>query len=839
MAFVFVTSESQILDKFIIKVKKNIMKRADASSKKSKTSKSTSEQPSPSAVIAALKTSSRYVLNILKETETNQTSPQAPIEAKLPLAPRKRLLTENVPVPDRRLEPTIVRKAYSVFWAKKSSRKLNKWDGDGVLEVIGRCGLVKNEEGTRVGQMCNLKPDLIVPGLILPAGRVDIEIKELIPAGSQKVISTRRIFPEQQHGPKRTRYSQPHVLANLLVMPKPSKEHGWIFNTKNARVNDVTVTYCLAKVLRPHQRLGVTFMYGCVTGIYQINRMGAILADEKGMGKTLQCITLIWTLLHQGPYGGTPIIKKALIVTPTNLTEVWEKEFYRWLGRSRIRVFVAHARKQFEFSTAPHPVYIISYEMFVRCYEAVSHLSFDLIICDEGHRLKNALNRATTLLGQLPCKRRIILTATAIEKELQEFFVLTDFVNPGCLGTNEQYTQYFVIPILKSREPTADQHVKALGNARAAELNEITNGFILRRSHGITGAYLPTKTETVVFCKSSQLQQDLYVAAVEAWDNRNITNNYDLSHLSVMMILKKICNHPSLIMRDVNESRDLFPGSLRSLLSPDSPMKLEESGKVKVLLNLLQRVAANDEKIVLVSSYTQTLGMLANLCEVRDYKYVRLDGTISANNRLSIVTSFNNPWSKILVFLLSAKAGGLGLNLSGASRLVLFDSDWNPATDLQAMSRIWRDGQKYSVYLYRFLTTGTIEEKIYQRQVSKTALSGTVVDAANTSSIRLSEEELTEAFNYDFDDDCATHSLLNCKCKCDGSVPESAIVKEVTGRDPQFDRPSTRENSPAVKMNQLMKWEHHKPPYEGKNVDELLLSDSYSDISFMFRDHKC
>lgn len=404
------------------------------------------------------------------------------------------------------------------------------------------------------------------------------------------------------------------------------------------------------------------------------------------------------------------MIKRALVVTPSSLTDIWKDEIYRWIGRDRLRVYTANAKnKPTEYINKPHyPIFIISYEMFVRQYDEISNIPFDLMICDEGHRLKNTNNKAFILLSQLPCKRRIILTGTPIQNDLQEFFALVDFVNPGFLGTNAEFTSHYVGPILASREPNVDETIKELGMSRAKELNEITGDFILRRTQAILDAYLPTKIETVLFCKSTPLQQRLYAAAVKTWNARDISRK-ELNHLSLIMTLRKICNHPSQIVHEVNVLGDKVHNTLSLLLHAENSLNLEESGKVKVLLSLLERVAANGEKIVIVSSFTQTLGMLENLCQVKDYKFLRLDGSVAAYNRHDMVTSFNNPCNKNFIFLLSAKAGGTGLNLSGASRLVLFDSDWNPATDLQAMSRVWRDGQRNSVYLYRFLTSGMMK----------------------------------------------------------------------------------------------------------------------------------
>lgn len=163
-----------------------------------------------------------------------------------------------------------------------------------------------------------------------------------------------------------------------------------------------------------------------------------------------------------------------------------------------------------------------------------------------------------------------------------------------------------------------------------------------------------------------------------------------------------------------------------------------------------------------------------SLCDHYNYKYCRLDGSTPSSDRGQIVLTFNKPASDIFIFLLSAKAGGTGLNLVGASRLVLFDNDWNPASDLQAMSRIWRDGQMRTVFIYRLITAFSIEEKIYQRQISKTSLSGIVIDQKQSpSNLKFSDEELKDLFSFSNEgEDCLTHQLLVCDCDGLGDVPE-------------------------------------------------------------------
>lgn len=211
-----------------------------------------------------------------------------------------------------------------------------------------------------------------------------------------------------------------------------------------------------------------------------------------------------------------------------------------------------------------------------------------------------------------------------------------------------------------------------------------------------------------------------------------------------------------------------------------------DSGKLCVLHDLLHEIHKRQEKLVLISYHTKTLDLLQGWINHLNFTYCRLDGTTPSNARNAIVEDFNNPEKDLFIFLLSAKAGGVGLNLIGASRLVLFDNDWNPASDLQAMSRIWRDGQKKGVFIYRFILAASIEEKIFQRQLSKVALSGCVVDQnSKKEKLKLSNEELKDLFSIQHSIDvCATHELLNCSCNGDGEV--SFRFKFYTKVSPEF-----------------------------------------------------
>lgn len=582
-----------------------------------------------------------------------------------------------------------------------------------------------------------------------------------------------------------------------LVMKRPSSA------PKGKVIVDVVVDPILSRHLREHQREGVCFLYECVMGLREFNGEGAILADEMGLGKTLQTITLLWTLLKQNPiHEAPPVVKKALVVCPVTLINNWRKEFKKWLGNERIGVFVFDDKKKritdFTMGKA-YNVMIVGYEKLRTVQEELTKgVGLDIVIADEGHRLKTIQNKSGQAIQSLGATKRIILSGTPIQNDLSEFFAAVDLVNPGVLGTYKNFMREFEGPIVRSRQPEATRRDVEKGEARNEELRELTSLFILRRTAEILTKYLPPKTEYVLLCNPTPLQAKIYrhVLASQIFQTA-LGNTEGAFHL--IAVLKKLCNSPSLINTKTGSSDGQSPmiAALLSSLPPNllSHFSPSHSGKVQVLRELLEHLrTTTSEKIVLVSNYTSTLNLLASLLTSLSLPFLRLDGSTSASKRQSLVDDFNRTSSKnCFAFLLSAKAGGTGLNLIGASRLILFDIDWNPATDMQAMARIHRDGQKRHCWIYRLMIKGSIEEKIWQRQVTKIGLADSVIDQKR-SVAQFSHDELKDLFRLDEGDNCQTHELLHCSCGERGRVVNgntTFTTDKTNGVDMGFPPPSS------------------------------------------------
>lgn len=554
---------------------------------------------------------------------------------------------------------------------------------------------------------------------------------------------------------------------------------------------DVVVDPLLTQHLREHQREGVKFMYECVMGMRDFDGNGAILADEMGLGKTLQTIALLWTLLKQNPiYGDSPLIKKALIVCPVTLTNNWRKEFRKWLGAERIGVFVCDGTKTrlSDFTRGKsYSIMIIGYEKLRTVQDELKKGSgVDIVIADEGHRLKTAKNKSAQAIRSLNTSRRIILSGTPIQNDLSEFFMMVDFINPGLLGSYKTFTKEFELPIERSRQPGASTKDVEKGEARSEELASLTSKFILRRSADILSRYLPSKTEYVLLCRPTPVQISVYQSVLACPAFQAALGNTEAS-FQLITVLKKVCNSPSLLISKASSVDSAQPLSLitTSLLASIPAHLLRNnaaSTKIRALDQLLHKLqTTTSEKIVLVSNYTSTLDLLGALLTSLSYPFLRLDGSTPSSKRQDLVDSFNHsPADTCFAFLLSAKSGGVGLNLIGASRLVLFDADWNPATDLQAMARIHRDGQKRNCIIYRFMMAGGLDEKIWQRQTTKLGLASNIMEQKGGSN-SFTKEELRDLFRLDEALSCQTHDLLCCKCGGRGLPTPSSADNDASG----------------------------------------------------------
>lgn len=741
----------------------------------------------------------------------------------------------SLPIPSIRREAPQANgnaKYFEVVWRKATSKKNKTWDGDGLLTLTADGTVMLEDSKGKHLAKSRISGELTVDSF-LKMGYIEVEISAVVNEKEKDTLflSTTilplvktKIAPTSFHSPLADAHqstftasggiSRPGQKGGLTVRHDPNALNSFLLPRpvnwpQGKTVVDVVVDPLLGKFLRPHQVLGVQFLYECVLGYRSYQGRGALLADEMGLGKTLMTIALIWTLLKQSPIEGSlPVIQRALIVCPVTLINNWKKEFRKWLGPLRVGVFVVDGKANIRnfVGSRVYQVIIVGYERLRSISPYLKKANIDLVVCDEGHRLKSSTNKSAQAILSLPTQRRIILSGTPIQNDLGEFFTMVDFLNPGILGTYATFKKEFEVPILKSRQPEAISKDIEKGRVRSEELSKLTRLFTLRRTADTLDKYLPPKTDAVIFCRPTPKQAALYKMVVESSSIKKcLGSNMASDHLRAITMLKKLCNSPALLKdSDFDFSNTQLP--------PTLPYP---GGKLHFLVQFLRSLYENtSEKVVVVSGYTQTLDIIEDTLNSAHFTSLRLDGSTPANKRQQLVDNFNRSSNKdSFVFLLSAKSGGTGLNLIGASRLFLFDTDWNPSVDLQAMARVHRDGQKRPVFVYRLLITGAMDEKIYQRQITKQSLAESFMDGnsndgenkrkltsvtpgtpktlrkssagvggSGTNSFSLAE--LQDLFTFHENTNCHTHDLLGCTCQSSSTEPAAAAPVAATASLP-------------------------------------------------------
>ncbi|KAK6895529.1 DNA repair and recombination protein RDH54 [Candida tropicalis] len=674
---------------------------------------------------------------------------------------------------------------YIIQWRKKTTKKNKTWDGDGHATIHhlenGGCEIfAKNSDNKSLGKRSfNVSPNFEE---VISLGTFEIELDEKVSGSqeSQEEAPRKPVLKRVSPVPTTTENAtnQFKKVAPPTYVERPTSRKAMYDDNPSAislppppgtsNFVKVNIDPLLATKLRHHQIEGVTFMYECLMGYRDFQGHGCLLADEMGLGKTLMTITTIWTLLKQNPFPEQkkPVINKVLVVCPATLISNWRQEFKKWLGANKLNVLTLNNAMSDEKSDIlnfgklnVYQVLVVNYEKITIHYEELSTIKFDLLVCDEGHRLKNSANKVLNHLIKLNIPKKIVLTGTPIQNELIEFHTLISFLNPGVLPELKTFQRNYVNPISRARDVNCfDPEVKRRGEEISQQLIGLTSQFILRRTQSILSKYLTTKTDILLFVPPSDLQVKLFKYITNLKKFNQINSGSD--SFTLINLFKKICNSPSLLIDDAFFKR-IVEEKFHLTLS---------SGKINVLIPLLLEIVAQKEKIVLISNYTQTLDLLEKVLSKINLTFSRLDGSTATNIRSKIVKQFNsNP--NIHVFLLSSKSGGMGINLVGASRLILFDNDWNPATDLQSMSRIHRDGQTKPCFIYRIFTTGCIDEKIFQRQLVKNRLSSKFLDNDSSSKSDIFDEsDLKNIFEVDTNTISNTHDLLECSCDGDGST---------------------------------------------------------------------
>ena len=330
------------------------------------------------------------------------------------------------------------------------------------------------------------------------------------------------------------------------------------------------------------------------------NANGCIMADGMGLGKTLQCIALMWTLLKQSPEAGKSAIQKCVITCPSSLVHNWANELVKWLGKDAVIPFAIDGKatkeeliqqlRQWSIASGRavvRPVIIVSYETLRLYADELRNTPIGLLLCDEGHRLKNGDSLTFTALNGLNVQKRVILSGTPIQNDLSEYFALLNFANPNYLGSRSDFRKRFEIPILRGRDAAGSDADRLKGDERLAELLGLANKFIIRRSNDLLSKYLPIKYEHVVFCDLAPFQKQLYNHFIQSPEIQSLLRGKGSQPLKAIGLLKKLCNHPDLLdlPSDLPGSEAFFPDDFvpKDARGRDRDVKAWYSGKMGVL----------------------------------------------------------------------------------------------------------------------------------------------------------------------------------------------------------------------------------------------------------------
>lgn len=463
---------------------------------------------------------------------------------------------------------------------------------------------------------------------------------------------------------------------------------------------EVSPKYIQNGEMRDYQVRGLNWMIS----LYE-NGISGILADEMGLGKTLQTISLLGYLKHYRNIPGPH-----MVIVPKSTLQNWVNEFERWCPSIKTVCLTGNKDQRAAIirdvmMPGDWDVCITSYEIVIREKACFKRFNWRYVVIDEAHRIKNEQSKLSIIVRQFRSTNRLLLTGTPLQNNLHELWALLNFLLPDVFNSSEDFDSWF------SANKLDDQKL-------VSRLHSVLRPFLLRRLKSDVEKSLLPKKETKIYIGLSKMQREWYTKIlVKDIDVINAAGKKDrVRLLNILMQLRKCTNHPYL-----------FDGA-----EPGPPYTTDEhlainSGKMTVLDKLLPKLQAQGDRVLIFSQMTRMLDILEDYCMWRGYNYCRLDGQTAHVDRHRQIQEFNKPGSEKFLFMLSTRAGGLGINLATANIVILFDSDWNPQVDLQAMDRAHRIGQKKQVMVFRFITENTVEERIVERAEMKLHLDNIVI----------------------------------------------------------------------------------------------------------------
>ncbi|XP_006811814.1 lymphocyte-specific helicase [Saccoglossus kowalevskii] len=617
------------------------------------------------------------------------------------------------------------------------------------------------EEGTKRGRKRKAKDETYSIASVLK--KEDLENKR------------RKLGTDSTDGPQ----CEPVVSENIQseVVKADEIEKDTFSRTINGeKVSDKQPEMFTGGVLRDYQIAGMEWLK-----VLFENGVNGILADEMGLGKTVQCIALFAHLVNMGVTG------PFLVCAPLSTLPNWVSEFQRFTPKVPIVLYhgsiteresLRRSIRRKHGNKQSHPVVITSYEIVMRDRKYLQGHEWKYIIVDEGHRIKNLNCVLIRELKQYKSANRILLTGTPLQNNLSELWSMLNFLLPDVFNDLASFESWFDLQSLS--EKGGDEALVAREQEKniLSMLHQILSPFLLRRLKTDVALSIPPKKEVLVYAPLTPLQHEYYEATVdktilkkvedkketpviqklcesgrpkrrcsqkinyetvfeeekpnddvETWFEKFVkkedvvhekirqqTSEVNIKLQNIMMLLRKCCNHPYLLSYPINERNEYIIDE----------QLVQKSGKCLILDRLLPALKERGHKVLLFSQMTKMLDILGDYCFLRKFKTCRLDGTMSYVDRQEQISTFNND-KDAFIFLLSTRAGGLGLNLASADTVIIYDSDWNPQSDLQAQDRCHRIGQNKPVTVFRLVTQNTIDQKIVERASAKRKLEKMVI----------------------------------------------------------------------------------------------------------------
>ena len=498
-----------------------------------------------------------------------------------------------------------------------------------------------------------------------------------------------------------------------------------VTNLDKSALDEIHVPVELDSVLRYYQKTGFKWLK-----LLDSYKFGGILADDMGLGKTIQILSVILDYIEN--YSNKDEIigqesienkKASLVIAPSSLTLNWKKEAEKFAKNLKVMVIRGNQQERNILinQIEDYDLVITSYDLLKRDIEQYKQkdYNFRFIVADEAQYLKNSNTQNAKAIKELKADTRYALTGTPIENSLSELWSIFDFIMPGYLYDYKKFKVLYEAPIVR------DEDSKALDKLRT-----LIEPFVLRRTKKEVLTELPEKEVTVLESEMQEEQQEIYLSYLsnvkEDVANLIQENGYGRNQMKVLAALtrlRQICCHPSLFIKD-------YQG---------------ESSKLEQCMEIIEEATNGGHKILLFSSYTSMLSIIEQELNKKHIKFFKLTGATKVDERINLVDEFNSN-DEIKVFLISLKAGGTGLNLTGADMVIHYDPWWNLSTENQATDRAYRIGQKNNVQVYKLITKNSIEEKIYELQRKKETLIDNVLDTKTTFLNKLSKEDIMSLF---------------------------------------------------------------------------------------------